>query len=256
MSAPFAAFGPGILVVRRTDIANGPAVNIGYAQTLSLDTVATNKELYGQNKFPLVVAQGTIKVTGKITSAVLSGLAWNNVFYGQAFTGGGFVWNIDEAQAVPATPFTITVTNAGTFDADLGVKYSATGIPLQRVTAGSEVLGKYSVTETGANKGKYVFAAAETLAAVLITYSTTTAAGQSMIVLNQQIGATPTFQLDYYTNLNQPTSKPFAIRLFACVGSKFALATKLEDFVMPDIEFSSFADNANRVYEYVFPEVS
>lgn len=256
MSTPLAAFGPGILIATRTDIANAPAINIGYAQSLSLDTAATNKELYGQKKFPLVVAQGTIKVSGKITAAVLSGLAWNNVFYGQSFTSGGYQWNIDEAQSVPATPFTVTVTNAATFDADLGVKYAVGGLPLQRVTAGAEALGKYSVTIIGANKGKYVFAAAETLANVLITYSSTVATGQSMIVLNQQIGNTPTFQLDYFTNLNQPTSKPFAIRIFACVGTKISLATKLEDFVMPEFEFGAFADNSDRVYEYVFPEVS
>jgi hypothetical protein len=254
MSTPLAAFGPGILIVTRTDIANAPAVNVGYAQTFSLDTAATNKELYGQNKFPLVVAQGTVKVTGKITAAVISGIAWNSAFYGQAFTPGGFQWNIGEAHSVPAvSTYTVVVTNGATFDADLGVTYSLTSLPLQRVTAGAEAVGKYSVN---AVSGTYTFAVADASAALLFTYTSTVTTGQSMIVTNQQIGNTPTFKLDYYTNLNQPTSKPFAIRVFACVGTKMSLATKLEDFIMPDIEFGSFADNSNRVYEYVFPEVS
>lgn len=256
MSTPLAAFGPGIIVVRRTDIANGPAVNIGYAQTFSLDSSATNKPLFGQNKFPLVVAQSTVKVTGKVTAATLSGLAWNNVFYAQTFASGGFAWVVDEAQTVPATPYTVTVTNSATFDADLGVKYAANGLPLQRVTAGSEAVGKYSVTETGANKGKYIFAAADTAVAMLITYTQTTTAGQSLTVTNTAIGTTPTFQMDYYTNLNQPTSKPFAVRLFACVANKIALAGKLEDFLMPEFDFDVFTDASNRVYEFVFPEVS
>lgn len=256
MSTPLAAFGPGICIVRRTDIANGPAVNVGFAQEVSIDISATNKELYGQNKFPLVVAQGTVKVTGKVKAATISGLAWNNFFFAQTFTSGGIVWNVDEAQAVPGNPYTITVTNSATFDADLGVKYASNGIPLQRVTAGAEAAGKYSVTETGGNKGKYVFAAADTLLNVLITYSSTTAAGQSLIVLNQAIGVTPTFQLDYYTNLNQPTAKPFVFRLFSCVSSKMSIGSKLEDFIMPEFDFSVFANNAGQVFEFVYPEVS
>lgn len=257
MSTPFAAFGPGICIVRRTDIANGPAVNVGYAQELSLDISATNKELYGQNKFPLVVAQGTVKATGKIKAATISGLAWNNIFFAQTFTTGGLLWNIGEAQSVPATPFTITVTNATTFDADLGVTYALTGLPLQRVTAGGETAGKsYSVTESGANKGKYVFAAGDTLLGVLITYTSTVAGGQSLIVQNSIIGSTPTFQLDYYTNLNQPTSKPFALRLYACVASKLSIATKLEDFIMPEFDFSVFANASGAIFDFIFPEVS
>ena len=256
MSTPLAAFGPGILIVTRTDIANAPAVNVGFVQEFSIDTTATNKELYGQKKFPLIVAQGTIKATGKFKAAVLSGLAWNNVMFGQSFASGGFAWNIDEAQAVPATPFTVTVTDAATFDFDLGVKYAATLLPLQRVAAGAEAAGKYSVTITGVNKGKYVFAAADTLAAMLITYTKTTVAGQSLVVSNTMIGSTPTFQLDYYTNLNQPTSKPFIVRVFACVGNKLSLATKLEDFINPEFEFGLFADATDRVYTFMFPEVS
>lgn len=256
MSTPLAAFGPGILIVTRTDIANAPAVNVGFVQEFSIDTTATNKELYGQKKFPLVVAQGTIKATGKFKAAVLSGIAWNNVMFGQAFASGGFAWNIDEPATVPTTPFTVTVVDAATFDFDLGVRYAATSLPLQRVTAGSEAVGKYSVTLTGVNKGKYVFAAADAAAAVLITYTKTVATGQSLVVTNQVIGQTPTFQLDYYTNLNQPTSKPWVVRIFAAVGTKLSLATKLEDFINPDFEFGFFADASDRVYTFMFPEVS
>lgn len=257
MSTPFATFGPGVAICRRTDIANGVAVNVGFAQELSLELSGTTKELYGQYQYPLVAARGTVKATGKLKAATLSGLAWNNLFFGQSFTSGGYVWNIDEAQTIPGTPFTVTVTNAATFDADLGVKYAASGLPLQRVTAGSEATGKYSVTETGGSKGKYVFATGDTAANVLITYSSTTAAGQSLIVQNQLIGSTPTFQLDFYTNLNQPSAKAFAVRVYQCIGSKIApLSAKLEDFTMPEFEFSFYANASQQVVDFVFPEVS
>lgn len=253
-----AAFGPGILIATRTDIANAPAVNVGYCNEFSLDTAATNKELFGQNKFPLVVAQGTVKVSGKFKPATISGIAWNNTMFGQSFTSGGFTWNIDEAHSVPAPagPYTVLVTDSATFDVDLGVRYAANLLPLQRVAAGSEAAGKYSVVQSGGGKGTYTFAVADASVNLLFTYTKTVAGGQSLIVTNTLIGTTPTFQLDYYTALNQPTSKPFAVRLFSCVGSKLSLAAKLEDFIMPEQEFSVFANAAGQVYTFVFPDVS
>lgn len=249
MSTPLAAFGPGIIIVQRTDIATPAPINVGYAQELTLDFSATNKDLYGQNKYALVTAQGTIKATGKIKAATLSGLAWNAIFFGTNFIGGGFIWNIDEPHTVAST--TQQVTNHSTFDMDLGVRYTASGLPLQRVAAGSEVQGKYSV----ANTGTYTFASADEVA-LLFTYTSTTTGGQNLLVSNQAIGFTPSFQLDYYTDLNQPTAKPFAVRLFSCVSSKLALAGKLEDFIMPEIDFGFYANNAGNVFEMVFPEIS
>jgi len=257
MSIPVAAFGPGIAIVRRTDLANGVAVNVGYVNELSIDLSGNIKELYGQNQYPLVTARGTVKATGKLKSATLSGLAWNNVFFGQSFVSGNINWAVGESQPIPGSPFTITVTNSGTFDADLGVVAAATGLPYQRVAGGSEVAGKsYSVTETGVNKGKYIFAAGDTGLTMLITYAYTQATGQTLNVTNQPIGTTPTFQLDYYTNLNQPTSKPFIVRCFGCVGAKIALAAKLEDYIMPEFDFGLFADNTGRVVNFYYPEVS
>ena len=258
MATPLAAFGPGIAIIRRTDIANGPIVNVGYDNELSIDFSGTTKELFGQNQFPLVTARSTVKATGKWKSAVLSGIAWNNVFFGQTFTGGTLAWTIGESAPIPATPFTVTVAGAGVnFDADLGVTYQATGLPGQRVSAGSEAAGKYSVTESGVNAGKYVFASADTGLTVLFTYSTKVAgSGQQLLINNTAIGFTPTFQLDYYTNLNQPAAKPFIVRCYGCVAAKVALAAKLEDFIMPEFDFDMFADNSNRVVNFAYPEVS
>lgn len=250
MSTPFAIFGPGIVIVSNLSLATPAPVNIGYAQEFSIDLSATNKDLFGQNKFPLVRAQGTIKATGKVKAAVCSGLAWNAAFFGQTFASGGFAWNVDE----PHTPAAVTqqVTNHSNFDADLGVRYAASNLPLQRVAAGAETTGAYSVSYS---TGTYTFAAADETG-LLFTYTSTTAAGQNLMVKNQQIGVTPVFQLDYYNSLNQPTAKPFAVRLFQCVADKLALAGKLEDFLMPEIDFGFFANAAGNVMEMVTPEVS
>jgi hypothetical protein len=251
MTTPLAAFGPGIIILQNVTQTTPAPINVGYANEFSIDLSASTKQLYGQKQFPLAAARGTVKATGKIKAATLSGLAWNAAFFGQSMAAGGFQWNVDEAHTMAGT--TVQVTNHSTFDADLGVRYAATNLPLQRVAAGSETTGYYSVSTS---TGIYTVSSGDNAAGLLLTYSNTTTGGQSLTVANQLIGNTPVFQLDYYTNLNQPTAKPFAIRLYAAVASKFTLASKLEDFVMPEIDFEFYANAAGNVYEMVFPEVS
>lgn len=256
MSVPFAAFGPGILIVTRTDVSPSPAVNVGYAQEFTIDLSGTTKELYGQNQYPLVQARSTIKATGKIKAATISGIAWNNIFFGGTLTpASGIAWTIGEADTIPASStFTVQVSGHATFEADLGVTYAVGGLPLQRVTAVAAA-GQYSVN---VGTGTYTFFSADAGLGVLITYTTTitTATSQKLIVTNQLIGTTPTFQLDYYTNLNQPSAAPFAVRIFACVASKLSMAFKLEDFAMPEFDFGFFANGSGNVLEYVFPQIS
>ncbi len=263
MSTPLAAFGPGILIVQRTDITTPAPVNVGFAQEFSFDASATSKQLYGQNQWPLVVARGTIKGTAKIKAATLSGLAWAAAFYGGsgASTTNQFAWNVGSTFSLStASTAAIQVGSSLTFDTDLGVVYAASGLPLQRVSTGSEALGKYSVT-TG-SPGLYNFSAADTTAGpaggqgIKVTFTNTTTVGQSILHTNQLIGTTPTFQLDYFTQLSQPTAKPFAIRLYACVAAKHMLPFKLEDFSIPEFDVDFFALANGNVFNMVFPEVS
>lgn len=256
MSVPFAAFGPGILIVTRTDLTTPVAINVGFAQELTIDFAGTTKQLYGQKQFPLVAARGTIKATGKWKAAVISGIAWNNAFYGGTFSTGGINWNIDSTFTTSTSVATVQIGSSLTFEADLGVKYAASNLPLQRVTTGSEVVGKYSVAST--SPGLYTFAGTDitTPTNIKATFTNTTATGQSLIVTNQSIGFTPAFQLDYYTSLSQPTARAFAVRLYACVGGKHSLGFKLEDFLMPEFDFDLFADASDRVIDYCFPEIS
>lgn len=251
MATPLAAFGPGILIVQNVTNPTPAPVNVGYAQELTIDNTGTTKDLFGQNQYPLVSARGTIKATGKIKAAVLSGLAWNAVFFGQSMTPGGYQWNINEKHTLAAT--TQQVTNHTTFDTDLGVTYVSSRLPLQRVAAGSETTGFYSVS---LSTGTYTVSVSDSTAYLQFTYTNDVTTGQSLIVQNQPIGQTPAFQLDYYTNLNQPTAKPFAVRLYSCIANKLSIATKLEDYVMPEIDFGFFDRGDGIVWDAVFPEVS
>lgn len=254
----FAAFGPGILIVTRTDLAYPVAINVGFAQEFSLDLAGTTKQLYGQKQFPLVAARATIKATGKFKAAEISGLAWNNFFYAQtAFTSGRQLWSIDSTYTVSTSAVTLQVGSSLTFNSDLGVWYSTAGLPLQRVAAGSEATGKYSVSSTGA-AGLYTFAAGDQAANIKVTYTSSSTAGngQTLAVTNQNIGVTPTFQADYYTSLNQPTAKPFAVRVYQCVASKHSMQFKLEDFMIPEFEFDFFANASDQVFDIYLPDVS
>jgi len=266
MATPLATFGPGILICTRTDISNGTPVNVGYAQEFSIELAGNTKQLFGQNQFPLVSARATVKASGKLKAAVLSGIAMNNLFWGQTLsTASGLIsWNVNSTYTLSTTSTAgLVVANSTIFDADLGVTFVNTGLPGRRVSTGAETSsGLYSVSSTG-NPVFYYFSTADTTSLtagttnpIKITYTQTTGGASSLLIANQLIGVSPTFQLDYYTNLNQPTAKPFVVRCYQAIASKAALAFKLEDFMMPEYDFDLFANNSGQLANMVFPEIS
>ena len=253
MTAPFDAFGPGVIVVTRTDVANSTPYNIGYAQEFSVDFAGNIKELYGQNQMPIDAARGTVKVTGKIKAAVLSGFAWNTVFFGNSFSTGTLTWNTNEKHTVTAGVLSpAAITNAATFEADLGVVYDAAattpGMPLTKV-ASAPAVGQYTVSGVGV----YAFAAGETNP-VLINYTSAVAAsGQTLTISNNLLGTSPNFQLDYYT---ARSGSAFVVRYYQAQAAKITIAAKLEDFIMPEFEIHFFANAAGNLGKLYFPEKS
>ena len=245
-SVPQAVFGPGSLYLTRTDIAGSTPVNIGFCQEFSYDESASNKELYGQNQYPLVVARGTVKATGKIKAATISGLALSAAIWGLTpTTGSQLAMTTTAATAIPAgDSITPVVPGSGTFDTDLGVINAATGIPMTKV-ASAPAAGQYSVAS-----GVYTFAAADQTSGVSVkitfAYTSTGSSGMVITVTNQLIGVTPTFQLDYASTLY---GAGYYVRFFSCVSSELTRAHKLEDFMQPEIDFGFFANAAGNVYE-------
>lgn len=243
---PQGLFGPGILYITRTDVANPTPVNIGFINEFSTDFTFTTKELYGQNQLPLLVARGTGKLTGKMKAATLSGVAMNNMMFGGTFTPNvEYDITASPATPIPATPFHITPTvpNSGTFDKDLGVYNAATGEIFTLVASGPGA-GQYS--EAG---GVYTFSSADNVSGISVVINfayhwTTGSQGQNTIITNQLIGSTPTFQIDYKTTLYGAT---YFARFFQCVCSKWTMGHKLEDFAMPEFDFAFFANAAQQV---------
>ncbi|MGB6176561.1 MAG: hypothetical protein WBF43_09540 [Methylocella sp.] len=243
------SFGSGVLFGTRTDIANATPVNFGLVQEVTIDETATIKELTGQFQRPVAIARGTIKTTGKAKVARISGIAFSNLYYGFTPSAGQTATAFGEADSVPgSTPFTITVTNASTWVDDAGVLYATTGLPLTLV-ASSPAAGQYSVAA-----GVYTFNTSDAGKAVLINYTyTISASGQKWTVANELLGTTPTFKAKFYTTFQ---GQAISLQLNNCTANKLTFQTKLEDFIMPEFDFSCFADASGNVMTWSFAEVS
>jgi len=243
------SFGSGILIGTRTDIAEATPVNFGLVQEVTIEESASVKEIYGQYQYPLVSARGTIKTTGKAKVARISGLAFANLFYGVTPAAGQLATSFAEAGTVPSnSPYTVSVANAATFADDDGVVYASTGLPLTKV-ASSPASGQYSVSA-----GVYTFASSDAGKAVLTSYTyTLTGSGQKLTITNPLLGTSPTFQALFYTTFQ---GQAISLKLNNCISSKLSFQTKLEDFTMPEFDFSCFADSSGNIMTWSFAEVS
>lgn len=232
-------FGSGNLIALVGSIP--VARKFGALQEVQVDFSFTLKELYGQYQFPLTIARGQGKIAGTAKAANINGGLLNDFFFQGTNATGTVKQILGESQAIPATPYQVTVANGATFKEDMGVTYSATGLPLVRVSV-SPATGQYSVNNAS---GQYTFAAADTGLSVLIDYTYTVAAsGNTTTVTNQLMGTATTFAIDFPLTYN---GKKAMLRLNACTSSKLTMASKIEDFLVPDFAFSAFADASGTI---------
>jgi hypothetical protein len=248
-------FGSGVLIgTPLTDytgavIANPTPVQFGVAQEIGLDVSFDTKMLYGQNQFPVAVGRGKGKITGKVKAAQVNGALFNSIMFGQGLTSGiiADVYDVVGA-AIPGTPYQITPTvpSSGTWTFDLGVRDS-NGVPMTRVASGPAT-GQYSVAA-----GVYTFAAADTTKVVYINfqYTATSTTAKKSTLVNPLMGYAPSFRADLYLPYN---GKTLIVTANNCVANKLSLATKLDDFVIPEYNFDAFADAAGNVLTYALSE--
>jgi hypothetical protein len=245
-------FGSGVLLGYRTDITGTTPMNFGLIQDCAIDMQFDTKMAYGQYQYPVAIGRGKGKLTGKAKMARLSGLMMANLFWGIAATAGELQTSYGEAHSVPASStFTVAATNGATFVDDYGVIYQTTGLPLTRVTSVASA-GQYSVVLA---TGVYTFFSSDASAGILLnyTYTTTAATTQGIAVVNQLMGTTPTFQAQLYGTFQ---SVPLNVKLYNCVASKLGTATKLDDFMVPELDFEVFANQAGNIANFSFGEVS
>ncbi|WGJ15637.1 hypothetical protein QEV83_05065 [Methylocapsa sp. D3K7] len=243
------SFGSGVLLGTRTDTANATPINFGLVQEVTIEEAATIKELSGQFQRPVAIARGSIKTTGKAKVARISGIAFANLFYGVTPSAGQLATSFAEVGTVSsAAPFTYTVVNAASFVDDEGLLYAATGLPLTKVSA-TPSFGQYSVAS-----GVYTLNSTDSGKAILASYTyTISGSGEKFTVTNQLLGTTPTFQAVFYSTFQ---GQAISLKLNNCTSNKLSFHTKLEDFVMPEFDFSCFADPAGNVMTWSFAEAS
>jgi hypothetical protein len=245
MALPQYVFGPGIAWITPTQDAFGNAIAlasaspmlIGAIQDIDLDLSAEVKELYGSQSFALAIGRGKQKMGIKIKNGQVFGALWNSLFFGQTLTSQTYDMVFDTAgAAIPATPFTITVTppNTGTWVYNLGVR-DANGIPLTRIPTGTPTTGQYTVAA-----GAYIFATADSGKTVYIDYqyTATSTVAKRIDIQNLPMGAMPLFRFDMKIPYLGNT---FAATFPYCTSTSAKLATKLDDFTYPEFDLSAFA---------------
>ena len=240
------AFGAGALWGNRTDVTGsgiGPD-QFGILQDVQIDWDWTTKELWGQFQFPVDIARGQGKITGKAKFARIFGAIFGDLFFGQTPAAGQLTVSENEAATVPAsTPYTVTVANAANYVDDLGVFYAAGASAGNRFTrvATPSAAGQYSVNLA---TGIYTFAAADAGATLLVSYLyTVSSTGRKLVLTNQFMGNTPTFKATFYTTkTTQSTPAGLTLVLNACTASKLSLPTKIDDYEIQEFDFSAFAD--------------
>lgn len=223
-------------------------IRLGVTQEISTDISWDTKELYGQLQFAVAIARGKGKISLKVKHAQLNGAVWNNVLLGQTLTTGlvGDVLDTTGAAIPVGLSITPTVPNTGTWSRDLGVR-DGNGLPMSRV-ASAPVSGQYMVTA-----GAYTFGTGTAGLNVYIDYQYTVASGGKVSsVQNLPMGFTPTFRTDFVVPFG---GKQLCMTFANCVGSKMALATKLDDFAIPEIDAMAFADPVTgNVFSYSLAE--
>lgn len=245
-------FGSGALIATPTNdafgnaIANPTPVEFGTLQDVSLDVSWDTKQLYGNLQFPIAAGRGKGKVAGKAKAARLNAMLFNAVIFGQGLNFGavGDVYDtVGQAVTASVTP---VVPNSGTWSRDLGVR-DTNGTPYVRVGT-APATGQYSVSA-----GVYTFAVADAGKTVYISFQYTAASttAPKLDILNVQMGYMPTFAIDFYLPYQ---GKQLIITAGNAASNKLSLATKQDDFTIPEFDFDLYADSNGKVLTMALPD--
>src|SRR5574337_2063196 len=175
-------FGIGALWGNRSDVPGVGPDQFGILQDNSIDFSFELKELYSQLQFPVDIARGKGKISGKAKMARVFGALYADLFFGSTTSVGET--NVGENESHVLATNTVSVTNATGFLADLGVYYTDAGNTRLTFTTGAPSAGQYA---TGTN-GTYTFNTGDIGKTVAISYCFTDANGLSITITNQFMG--------------------------------------------------------------------
>jgi hypothetical protein len=212
---------------------------------VAIEFMGDIKELFATNQFPIDVARGKTKITGKAKFAEIKGGEFNDIFFGQTLATGSLKYANNEtvASAAGTVAFTYTVANSGSTPlTDQGVFYVSNGNQLDAVTSGP-ASGQYTWNPS---TGVYGFAAADAGAATgfFANYLYHVTTGKSIAIGNPFMGTTPQFAATFF---QQFEGNQIVLVLNKCVSARLSFPTRIDDYMIQDIDFSAFADASGAV---------
>ena len=246
---PVYEFGSGILTGTRNDVTGLQTPRrFGVLQDVSIDFAGDIKHLFGTNQYPVDVARGKTKVDGKAKFAALQAAGYNELFFGQTLATGQDKYAYNERTTLGSSTAAIsyTVANAtSTPLVDKGVFYGGTGsnagVQLSATTTSPPPSASYNFT---AATGIYTFAAADSSAVMLANYKYHVTTGYNITIDQQFMGTTPTFAMTLFQVFE---SNHMVLDLYKVVSSKLTFPTRIDDYVINELDFSAFANAANSV---------
>lgn len=238
-------FGIGALWATRTDVANLGPDQFAILQDNTIEFGFEVKELYSQLGFPVDIARGKGKVTGKAKAARVFGALYADIFFGESVVRT-YENTVSQDEVFSLTATTYTVANAAAFIADLGVYENFTGRARLIFTTGTPGVGQYAVSASG---GVYTFNAADTGKSLAVSYVYTIAgSGLIFTVNNNFMGYTPTFQATFYTQKNTLSGTgQLTLRLNQCISSRLDFPSRIDDYNIPGFDWMAIGDGTNVV---------
>lgn len=215
---------------------------LGTMQEVSIDFSGNIKELFGQNQFAAATARGQQKVTGKAKFANINMDTYNDLYFNEAVVTGQNLVVLNEIQVVKAQDHTVTAKQSG-FLTDLGLINGVTGKPLKRVSGNSPQTGEYALDVAS---GTYTLNTDMDDKQIQLSYMYNDAVnGKTIIINNQPMGEAPSFMGIFNGRFG---GKQMTLILNTCVSSKLSLiSTKLEDFNIPEFDFSASVDEIGKL---------
>lgn len=240
-----AIFGSGDVFLIGEDALITP-VKMATLQDISIDISISQKQLRGQKLYAEKIGNSEGSITGKFKSGRLNPVFIEQFLSGTMSTGRELIVSGEAATIPAASVYTVVVANAANFKTDLGVYYAATGNKFEKVAAGSEAQGAYSVDPA---TGTYTFDATDAGVDILVSYTYTDNSGHTVKITNDLAGMANRYQIILR---EEDDEGEFGLKLYSCVSSKLSLATKMGDFMIPEGDFSASANAADEVGEFYF----
>jgi hypothetical protein len=236
-----ALFGSGLAVLTPNLSGTVTPTVVGVLQDISVDISAKTVDLIGNLQVAVDKAKAEVKWSGKFKTGYFAGGLIQAILAGSTSAVGNNMAILNEAWAIPSTPYQVTVAQSSKWVADLGV-FDVTANKFLTCVASGPVTGQYAVSA-----GVYTFAAADTTHNVQITYSySSTTQGTTINYTNQVMGTNTTFGFrlfnNYQTNSAMANSAPGAgIYLPVVTIPKLSLAFKNTGFMEKSMDFEASA---------------